>query len=399
MMSDGFNYGGEVAEIDSHFKVWPTDGNMTGAVDADLLPYRIGHIIAAHYSLSYTQAEFAVNEGHYPSLRDTPQYAEAWEMLCKELNSWVTGAGCDAAVLFVTNSASNFRLDIAFTEDYKGQRNPEKPPYFYELKEDLVTRLGAIVSDGEEADDLMSIFVYDKAKELGVHPGTPEHREFCNTVVISTDKDSTITGGLHFDPVKMVKRFIDKFGTLEPKYKIKEVNDYATWPLFNGEPVDPATCTVQGKLWYKGGVVCDQFGRGAKVGLPKTKRMLLGRKESASIDDLKGSGLKFFYAQIIMGDSADNYNGIPGKGCTFAFNLLDGCKTEEELYKAVLGAYKDHYGTGKHLALNYRGTQQELTAYQRMLEQGRLAWMQTYKGEIWRSTSTCPTGVDASWNA
>lgn len=388
-MSDGFNYGGDIAEIDEHFKVWPTEGMMTAAVDADLLPYRIGHIIAAHYGLMAVQAEFLVSEGVHAQLRDTPQYAEAFEMLCKELNTWVTSAGCDAAVLFVTNSESNFRLDIAFTEDYKGQRNPDKPPFFYELKADLVSRLGAVVSDGEEADDLMSIFVHSKAAELGIAPGSPEHRSFCNTVVISTDKDSTITGGLHYDPGKMVKRFIDKFGTLEPKYKLKEVNDYEQWPLVSGEPVNPKLHSGPYDMWMKG----------AKAGQIKTKRVLLGRKEVASIDDLKGSGLKFFYAQLIMGDAADNYKGIPGRGCTYAYELLDGCKNEAELYYAVLGAYKAHYGEGKHLATNFRGGSMELTAYQRMLEQGRLAWMQTKKGELWRSQHHCPTGVDEQWNA
>lgn len=399
-MSDGFNYGGDIAEIDEHFKVWPTDGNMTAVVDADLLPYRIGHIVAAHYPLMIVQAEFLVSEGQFPTLRDTPQYAEAWEMLCKELNAWIVAAGCDAAVLFVTNSDTNFRLDIAFTEDYKGQRNPDKPPFFYEMKADLVSRLGAIVSDGEEADDLMSIFVYTKAAELGIEPGSNEHRSFCNTVVISTDKDSTITGGLHLDPGKNVKRFIDKFGTLEPKYKLKEINDYEQWPLVAGQPVNPKLCerTTYGMLRYEG-VPCDYWTRGAKQGELKTKRVLLGKKEVASIDDLKGSGVKFFYAQLIMGDAADNYKGIPGRGCTYAYELLEKCKNEAELYHAVLGAYKAHYGEGKHLATNFRGGTMELTAYQRMLEQGRLAWMQTKKGEIWRAKSHCPSGVDPLWNA
>ncbi|AWD90651.1 exonuclease-like protein [Pseudomonas phage Nerthus] len=388
MMSDGFNYGGEIAERDIHFKLWPTSGNRTALVDADLLPYQIGYAVAAHYALSYTQACYLVDEGHAATLRDTPQYADAWEMLCKELNAWITAAGCDSALLFVTDSAKNFRLDIAFTEDYKGQRNPDKPPYFYELKEDVVKLLGAIVSDGEEADDLISIAVYDAAKVLGVDVGSPEHREFCTTVVCSSDKDSCITGGLHYDPRKQVLRFIDKLGVLEPKTKLNEVNDYAQWPLVKGEPVNPAM--HQGPY--------DTWSRGAKAGEVKTKRVLLGRKESVSIVDLKGTGLKFFYAQLLIGDDADNYSGIPGKGPTYAYDLLDKCQSEKELYTAVLGAYKEHYGTGTHLATNFRGGRKHLTAYQRMLEQGRLAWMQTFKGDIWRASSTLPKGSDPEWN-
>lgn len=387
-MTDGFNYGGDIAEHDVHFKLWPTHGAMTALVDADLLPYQIGYAIAAHYSLSYTQAVFSVEQGFYTQLRDTPQYAEAWEMLCKELNAWVTAAGCDSAKLFVTDSAKNFRLAIAFTEDYKGQRNPDKPPYFYELKADLIEKLGAVVSDGEEADDLISIGVWDAARELGVVPGSPEHRTFCNTVVCSSDKDSCITGGWHYDPRKQVKRFIDTLGTLEPKTKINEVNDYQQWPLVDGEPVNPNLHHGPYDMW----------SRGAKAGQLKTKRVLVGRKESVSITDLKGTGLKFFYAQLLIGDDADNYSGIPGKGPTYAFDLLDKCTSHKELYETVLGAYKAHYGSGTHTAHNFRGGSMQMTAYQRMLEQGRLAWMQTDKGELWRANSSCPSGEDIAWN-
>lgn len=387
-MTDGFNYGGEIAERDIHYKLWPTEGNMVALIDADLLPYQIGYAVAAHYSLSYTQALYLVEEGHAKSLKDTPQYEDAWEMLCKELNAWITAAGCDAAKLFMTDSAKNFRLDIAFTEDYKGQRNPDKPPYFYELKEDVQRLLGAIMSDGEEADDLISIAVYDAAAELGVEVGSPEHREFGNTVVCSSDKDSGITGGWHYDPRKQVKRFNDKLGELWPKTKVNEVNDYEHWPLVGGEPVNPKVHPGPYDTWL----------RGAKAGQQKTKRVCVGRKESVSVTDLKGCGLKFFYAQIIMGDDADNYSGLKGKGPSYAYELLDKCNSEKELYYAVLNAYKEYYGPGTHPALNFRGGTMQLTAYQRMLEQGRLAWMQTKKGDLWRASSHCPMGSDTAWN-
>ena len=397
-MSDGFNYGGEIAEVEQHFKVWPKFGNKIAVVDADLLPYQIGYSIAAHYALMYTQAVFSVEQGYFKELRETPQYEEAFQMMCKELNSWVVSAGCDSAVLFCTNSASNYRLDLAFTEDYKGQRTTEKPPFFEELKFDLVNRLGAYMSDGNEADDEISIFIHTQAREQGCEAGDEFHREVCNTVCCSSDKDSTITGGWHYDPRKGVLRFHDRLGALEPKTKVKEVNDYLKFPLFNGEPVHPDLCKKDGELYYLDGKVCDHFARGKNAGQPKTKRMTVGKRQSVSIEDLKGYGLKFFYAQLIMGDNADNYSGLSGRGATYAYELLDKCKSEEELYMAVLGAYRETYGTGKHLVKNFRGGSAMLTAYQRMLEQGRLAWMQTERGEIWRSKHYCPTGVEDVWN-
>jgi 5'-3' exonuclease len=75
---------------------------------------------------------------------------------------------------------------------------------------------------------------------------------------------------------------------------------------------------------------------------------------------LKGTGEKFFYAQMIMGDPTDTIPGIPKSGDVAAFKLLDGCTTTMECVKAVEGAYKASYG---------------LYWPEVMLEQGRLLHM------------------------
>ena len=80
----------------------------------------------------------------------------------------------------------------------------------------------------------------------------------------------------------------------------------------------------------------------------------LGSIELTDKNKLKGDGLKFFYAQLIMGDSTDNIPGIKGKGDVFAYNLLESCTSEAEMSELVRRAYDND----------------EL-----MLEQGRLLWM------------------------
>lgn len=378
---EGFDYGGEVAEKEVHFKLWPTTGGMTGAVDADLLPYRVGFMLD---ELSYHTAKLLVKEGHYSKLEDTPQFEDAFEQLCCSLNYWLRKAKCDSAKLYSTLSANNFRLNIAYSDPYKGQRTKDKPPFFEELKRAMTERLGCVLADGVEADDLISMDAYSCQQELGVEAGSAQHKEFCNVTVISSDKDSTISAGRHYNPDTDKTSWNTELGELLPKYKNAMVNDY----IYVGT----------GQFW----------SRGEKAGQEKMKRVLIGKKPSEALTDLKGSGLKFFYAQIIMGDAADNYKGLPSYGMTAAFNSLNNCKTEKELYLKTLSLYKEHYGTGNHWCSHYKGTEEYyklykdvngvpppdfdiwkgrgayLTAYDRMLEQGRLAWMLRYKGDIWR---------------
>jgi len=74
-----------------------------------------------------------------------------------------------------------------------------------------------------------------------------------------------------------------------------------------------------------------------------------------------GTGLSFFYAQCLMGDTVDNIPGLPGCGPVRTYEILEGMTDPEEMEGAVLDAYCDQYG---------------LDAYKyELLEQGRLLWM------------------------
>lgn len=58
---------------------------------------------------------------------------------------------------------------------------------------------------------------------------------------------------------------------------------------------------------------------------------------------LTGIGYKFFWAQVIMGDSVDGISGLPKHGPKFAYDLLKDVKSEWEAYEAVKWAYRDIY--------------------------------------------------------
>lgn len=88
-----------------------------------------------------------------------------------------------------------------------------------------------------------------------------------------------------------------------------------------------------------------------------------------------GTGLKFFYSQVLTGDSTDTYGGLPGCGPIRAFAILNECNSDEEMYNVVLEAFQFKYGE---------------EAEERLLEQGRLAWMvreldEENKPKMWRS--------------
>ena len=59
---------------------------------------------------------------------------------------------------------------------------------------------------------------------------------------------------------------------------------------------------------------------------------------------VSGGGLKFFYTQMITGDSTDNIKGPKGKGPMFAYRKLVECQTEEEMQGIVIDVYKEAYG-------------------------------------------------------
>lgn len=59
---------------------------------------------------------------------------------------------------------------------------------------------------------------------------------------------------------------------------------------------------------------------------------------------ITGGGLKFFYYQLLKGDSVDTIPGIPGFGVVTIFSLLGSLESEEEMLEAVSTVYEKHYG-------------------------------------------------------
>lgn len=78
---------------------------------------------------------------------------------------------------------------------------------------------------------------------------------------------------------------------------------------------------------------------------------------------LSGGGIKWFYAQMLLGDNADNIPGIPGLGPVTAHRELNKLETEEELATRTLEIYKEKQVEG------------------RFYEVADLLWMQRRRGQ------------------
>jgi len=56
------------------------------------------------------------------------------------------------------------------------------------------------------------------------------------------------------------------------------------------------------------------------------------------------TGLRLFYAQLLMGDGVDNITGVAYYGPVLAYEALCECSTEEELHNKVIEVYQNIYG-------------------------------------------------------
>lgn len=183
----------------------------------------------------------------------------------------------------VLSSSSNFRYGIF--EAYKADR-PTKPANWRNAYV-LLESYGGSSYSGLEADDCIGVICY-AAKCVRSSEGSDYSRV---PTVASRDKDLHICPAIHYS--------------------------WEVWrsPSFGPELLDN--------------------GSGSSIGLGDIKLKQRGRGKQ-----LWGFGLKFFYCQLLMGDSVDNIPGVRGCGPVKAFKLIDVCTTEMECFEVVMAEYE-----------------------------------------------------------
>ena len=133
-----------------------------GIVDIDPLPYQVG---------------FKFDETAFPG-----EVAQELDNKIRDLHRNIKTNDCR---YFLTDSASNFRNDIANIQRYKGNRNSVKPYYFDYAREYLQEKWGSEMVYGYEADDEVA----DIHRSLGT-----------DSILVSIDKDLWTEPGYHYKP-------------------------------------------------------------------------------------------------------------------------------------------------------------------------------------------------------
>jgi len=206
--------------------------------------------------------------------------------------------GCTQFELYLTGKG-NFRHEVAKILPYKGNRKSDRAYHYRNMMNYLQWAYGANLVQGMEADDALAI------RQIELQD---------RSVIISRDKDLRMVPGWHYSwgvtnqPEKPLEH-ITELGYLTLTKKTKEVNGVE-------------------KHTYK----------------------------------LTGGGIRWFYAQCMMGDSTDNIQGIPRVRDVNAYKTLQECQNETELYEATLKAYQEHFID-------------EEVGYNSFKENARLLWM------------------------
>jgi hypothetical protein len=87
------------------------------------------------------------------------------------------------------SGTGNFREKVAVTRKYKGNRDKaHRPTHEQAIKDYLIKKYNAIVSEGEEADDVIGYSHYELWEQ-----------DPFSSVIVSTDKDLDMIPGLHYN--------------------------------------------------------------------------------------------------------------------------------------------------------------------------------------------------------
>lgn len=267
---------------------------MKCLVDADVLVYELAF-----------SGQYVDEDSGDLVIRDFEFVADLLDQRIKEIEAecWAN----EPSTLFLTNDSTlnkmwnrkrkadglppveykpNFRIAIAKTKEYKGNRTQDKPFHRDNVRAYMLDNYDVEVANGMEADDLMSV------RQTEAEPLT--------TIICTRDKDLRMVEGNHFG-----------------------------WPC--------------GKQLQFGPKPVDKLG----------EIVLNGNK-------LTGTGCKFFYSQLITGDTTDNIPGLPRGGPALAYKLLHDKTSESDMFTAVAERYELKFGD------DWR---------EQMLEQAYLLWM------------------------
>lgn len=147
-------------------------------IDGDIIAYR------AAFSAEAKSAKDAEDKVDSVIERILEETVYLYPFYCpKEFQVYLTGS-------------TNFRIDVAKTAVYKGNRSAPKPKYLGATRERMIKAWDAIVSVNEEADDLLAIAATDLNHEC---------------IIASIDKDLLQVPCWHYNFVKNKHSYVTQF--------------------------------------------------------------------------------------------------------------------------------------------------------------------------------------------
>lgn len=125
----------------------------------------------------------------------------AWPIVRKfvdeRIDSILTAVGATSHSLYLTDSKSNYRNEVATILPYKGHRPSDKPPHWQEIRDHLVDQYDAEVQYGIEADDACGIEQWSTITRGGTTTNEISG-DWESTIICSRDKDLSMIPGWHY---------------------------------------------------------------------------------------------------------------------------------------------------------------------------------------------------------
>ncbi len=151
----------------------------------------------------------------------------AWPLVASRISAQIKNiieaSGSDSYQIYLTGK-DNFRESVATIRPYKGNRKSEKPYHYERVRTFLEQFRGAIVVDGMEADDRLSI---EQMKDLTMPQGGLYQQFYARkwtkenpawTVICSVDKDLDNTPGWHYNWTKDDVYWVNEMDSLRNFY-------------------------------------------------------------------------------------------------------------------------------------------------------------------------------------
>jgi hypothetical protein len=249
----------------------------------------------------WTREDFTIED------KQTPEPVENCLHLLKiKINAILEHMGTTNG-LGVLGGEGNFRLVLPTPEIYKGNREDTiRPLLLADTREYVQRKYGAIVIDGIEADDYLTMKQYEgwlHYKKTGKF----------NYIVASFDKDQVQCPGLIFNTMR---------DSTERDWK---------------HPLPWLIDDSMGEIWMESGKV-------------------------------KGWGKKFFGYQMLFGDQSDNVKPYQNFdkirfGETSAFKVISPCQDENAMWAAIVNQYKKWFPDGVEFT-DHMGVPRKFTAGQ-----------------------------------